>query len=131
MNHKLIAAMLFAVLSLGIIQAQNEVSYDSVDPSGQTVVYWHQYSDDSSQAITMAALVEQFNSTNEYGITVETIHQGGYGDIEALMNTAILSGELPNLVAGYANAVAGWANEGVVVDINLLLNSPRVGYPGR
>ena len=75
----------------------------------------------------MGALIEEFNSSNEYGITVEAIHQGGYGDIEALMNTAILSGELPNLVAGYANAAAGWANEGVVVDINLLLNSPEWG----
>ena len=105
------------------------MSYEGVDPSGQTVVYWHQYSDDSSQAETMAALVEEFNSSNEYGITVETIHQGSYGPIQDLMNTAILSGELPNLVAGYANAAAGWANEGVVVDINLLLNSPEWGIP--
>ena len=114
---------------LGLVQAQGDTSYEGVDPSGQTVVYWHQYSDDSSQANTMAALVDEFNSTNDYGITVETIHQGSYGPIEDLMNTAILAGELPNLVAGYANAVAGWANEGVVVDINLLLNSPEWGIP--
>ncbi len=127
MNRFLIAMLMLLTLGLGLVQAQGDMSYEGVDPSGQTVVYWHQYSDDSSQAETMAALVADFNSSNEYGITVETIHQGSYGPIQDLMNTAILSGELPNLVAGYANAVAGWANEGVVVDINLLLNSPHWG----
>ena len=129
MYKKLTIILMFSVLSLGLVRAQNEVSYDGVDPSGQTVVYWNQYSDDSTQENTMSALIEEFNGSNEYGITVEAIHQGGYGDIQALMNTAILSGELPNLVAGYANAAAGWANEGVVVDINLLLNSPEWGIP--
>jgi len=127
MNRFLLAMLMFLTLGLGLVQAQGDMSYEGVDPSGQTVVYWHQYSDDSSQVETMAALVADFNSSNEYGITVETIHQGSYGPIQDLMNTAILSGELPNLVAGYANAVAGWANEGVVVDINLLLNSPHWG----
>ncbi len=122
-------AILLLALGLGMAQAQGDIDYEGIDPSGQTVVYWHQYSDDSSQANTMTALIEDFNSNNEYGITVEAVHQGHYGTIEDLMNTAILSGELPNLVAGYANAVAGWANEGVVVDINLLLNSPAWGIP--
>ena len=126
MKAKLIItfALLLLLPALALTQ---DMSYEGVDPSGQNVVYWHQYSDDSSQANTMTALIEDFNANNGYGITVEALHQGHYGTIEDLMNTAILSGELPNLVAGYANAVAGWANEGVVVDINLLLNSPEWG----
>ncbi len=129
MKTKMTIALMFCILTLGLVQAQSTTDYEGVDPSGQTVVYWHQYSDDSSQAETMSALIEEFNSDNEYGITVEAIHQGSYSPIQDLMNTAILSGELPNLVAGYANAIAGWANEGVVVDINELLNSPMWGIP--
>ncbi len=129
MKIRVIVALLLLVLGLGLTSAQDARSYEGVDPSGQTVVYWHQYTEDSSQGDTMAVLIADFNSSNEYGITVEALHQGSYGPIEDLMNTAILSGELPNLVAGYANAVAGWANEGVVVDLNLLLNSPQWGIP--
>ena len=129
MKTRMIIALMLCVLTLGLVQAQSTTDYESIDPSGQTVVYWHQYSDDSSQAETMSALIEDFNSSNEYGITVEAIHQGSYSPIQDLMNTAILAGELPNLVAGYANAIAGWANEGVVVDINQLLNSPQWGIP--
>ena len=127
MKKLVIVSLLLLMLSIGLAQAQGDMDYEGIDPSGQTVVYWHQYSDDSSQANTMATLIEDFNSSNGYGIAVEAHHQGHYGTIEDLMNTAILSGELPNLVAGYANAVAGWASEGVVVDINLLLNSPAWG----
>ena len=129
MKTRMIIALMLCVLTLGLVQAQSTTDYESIDPSGQTVVYWHQYSDDSSQAETMSALIVEFNSSNEYGITVEAIHQGSYSPIQDLMNTAILAGELPNLVAGYANAIAGWANEGVVVDINQLLNSPQWGIP--
>ena len=129
MKKLTLVLLLLFTLSIGIAQAQGDTNYEDFDPTGQTVVYWHQYTEDSSQADTMAALIDEFNSSNEYGITVEDLHQGSYGPIEDLMNTAILSGELPNLVAGYANAVAGWANEGVVVDINLLLNNPQWGIP--
>ncbi len=129
MKTKMTIALLFCLLTLGLVQAQGATDYESVDPSGQTVVYWHQHAEDGSQGDTMARLIEDFNSSNDYGITVEAIHQGHYGTIQDLMNTAILSGELPNMVAGYANAAAGWANEGVVVDINELLNSPQWGIP--
>ena len=130
MIKKLLITLMLVLPGLGLVQAQN-MNYEDIDPSGQTVVYWHQYSDDSSQADTMAALVEEFNSMNEYGITVETIHQGSYSPIQDLMNTAILSGEMPNLVAGYANAIAGWANEGVRGRYQLAAQQPAVGYPGR
>lgn len=127
MKNLLLSAALLFMLGFSLVQAQGGM-YEGIDPSGQTVVYWHQYSEDSSQDNTMSALIADFNGGNEYGITVEAIHQGHYGTIEDLMNTAILSGELPNLVAGYANAVAGWANEGLVVDIDALLNDPQWGF---
>ena len=127
MKNALFVTVLLLALGIGLVQAQDSM-YEGIDPSGQTVVYWHQYSEDSTQDNTMSALIADFNSSNEYGITVEAIHQGHYGTIEDLMNTAILSGELPNLVAGYANAVAGWANEGLVVDIETLLNDPQWGF---
>jgi len=127
MKNALLGAVLLFILGFSLVQAQDSM-YEGIDPSGQTVVYWHQYSEDSSQDNTMSALIADFNRNNEYGITVEAIHQGHYGTIEDLMNTAILSGELPNLVAGYANAVAGWANEGLVVDIEGLLNDPQWGF---
>jgi len=50
-----------------------------VDPSGQTVVFWHQHTKDREAALN--AIVEKFNQTNEFGITVKAEYQGGYSDI--------------------------------------------------
>ncbi|MCA9909929.1 MAG: hypothetical protein KC519_14830, partial [Anaerolineae bacterium] len=94
--------LLVIVLFTSAAFAQDDMA--GIDPSGQTIVYWNQFT--SAQLETMTALVDRFNSTNEYGITVETLPQGNYNDIRELMNASIISGELPNLVAGYGNDAA-------------------------
>src|SRR5688572_26474645 len=105
-----VSVVLVFAMGLGVIRAQDSI--EGVDPTGQTIVYWHQYQNESAQGNTIAAIVEQFNSTNEYGITVEASFQGSYGDLSALVNAGITSGELPNLVAGYANDAASYARDG-------------------
>jgi multiple sugar transport system substrate-binding protein len=122
----LFIVILALALSFTAVNAQEDLS--GIDPTGATVVYWHQYSPDSAQGNTIAALIEQFNTTNEYGITVEGLHQGSYGDIQGLMDAGIVSGELPTLVAAFTNAAADWAADGVVVDMNLYYADATWGF---
>lgn len=121
----LMALLVVFVLGVGLVSAQDDLS--GVDPSGAQVVYWHQYND-GPQLETMTALIEEFNSTNEWGITVEGLPQGSAGDIRELMTAAIISGETPNLTAGFQNDAASYALEGVVVDLNPYYNDPTWGY---
>lgn len=123
--RKLIVLSLLLVLLAGMTSAQ-EGDLSGVDPSGQTVVYWHQYNGDP-QLATMNALIEEFNSTNEWGITVEGTAQGNYNDIRDLMNAAIISGELPNLVAGYQNDAMSYFRDGAAVDLNPYVNDATYG----
>jgi sn-glycerol 3-phosphate transport system substrate-binding protein len=51
-----------------------EGAYAGVDPTGQTVVWWHQHS--GSREEKLLALIAEFNESNEYGITVEAQNQG-------------------------------------------------------
>ncbi|MFN8449649.1 MAG: extracellular solute-binding protein [Anaerolineae bacterium] len=118
---------LVLVFALGVsaISAQGDI--ESVDPTGQTITYWHQYQPESAQGTTIAAIVEQFNSTNEWGITVDASYQGSYGPIGELINAGIVSGELPNLVAGYANAAASYMRDNAAVDLAPYINSEKWG----
>lgn len=98
----------------------------AVDPSGQTVQFWHVWGTGSTGE-GMQALVDEFNATNEWGITVEAVDQGAYRDLEDAMNAAIQSGDVPNAVVGYTNALDTWYSVDVIADMNSYIADPDWG----
>jgi len=80
-------------------EPEPEVPYADVDPSGQEVIYWHQHS--RAREETLLEIVDEFNNTNEWGITVNAEYQGGYGDIFNKMLGVINTSDAPNLVVAY------------------------------
>ncbi len=98
----------------------------AIDPSGQTVVFWHVWYSEPVKS-GMVALVDEFNATNEWGITVEALDQGNYSDTEDLMNAAIQSGDLPDLVVAYGNALANWHSVDVIIDLDPYIDDPDWG----
>lgn len=104
-------------------------NFADVDPSGVTITYWHQYNN-PYQLSVISGLVDAFNARNPYGITVNAIAQGNYNDIRTAMNNAIVSGDLPNLVAGFNNDGLSYDLDGAVVDLNPYFNDAKWGYTG-
>ena len=79
---------------------------DDIDLEGATVIFWHQHS--GAREEELAKIVEDFNATNEYGITIEAINEGGYGDIYNKMIAGLTSGEVPGLIVAYQNQAAAY-----------------------
>jgi len=103
-----------------------EGAYAGVDPTGQTVVWWHQHT--GSREEKLLALLDEFNSTNEYGITLDPQNQGGYDEIRDKVNSSIAAGELPAaLLVGYQNDQSFYQLNDVLVDLNTLMNDPTWG----
>jgi multiple sugar transport system substrate-binding protein len=98
----------------------------AIDPTGQTVSFWHVWGTGLPNE-TMLAVVDEFNATNEWGITVEAVDQGGYSNLEDAFNAAIQSGDLPDLAVGYTNAVANWYSVDAVADLAPFMNDPALG----
>lgn len=97
-----------------------------VDPSGQTVSFWHVWGTGTTgEGLTV--LVDEFNATNEWGITVDAVDQGRYSDLEDAMNAAIQSGDVPNIVVGYTNALDTWYSVDVMADMNDFINDEYWG----
>jgi multiple sugar transport system substrate-binding protein len=94
-------------------------------PEGSTVQFWHVYSDEPGEGLQ--ALVDEFNETNEYGITVEAFNQGNYSDVEDKINAGIQSGDLPDVVMAYTNALTDWYSVDSVVDLNPYINDEEYG----
>ena len=64
-----------------VTEAPVEEAKPSIDPTGQTVSFWHVWGTGLPNE-TMLAIVDEFNASNEWGITVEAVDQGGYSDLE-------------------------------------------------
>jgi multiple sugar transport system substrate-binding protein/sn-glycerol 3-phosphate transport system substrate-binding protein len=103
-----------------------EAPKPSVDPTGQKVAFWHVWGTGLPNE-TMLAIVDDFNKTNKWGITVEAVDQGKYANLEDAFNAAIQSGDLPDLVTGYTNAMANWYAVDAVVDLTPYVNDSFFG----
>lgn len=113
-------------------EAEEEVAEEPEEPSmldslqGLTVTFWHVWGQGLPNE-TMLAIVDEFNATNEYGITVEALDQGRYSDAENAMNAGIQSGDLPNSTVGYTNALASWYSVDALVDLNQFVEDEEFG----
>ncbi len=107
-------------------QAPTEPPKPAIDPTGQTITFWHVWGQ-GQPSETMAAIVDEFNKTNEWGITVEAVDQGRYGDLEDAFNAAIQSGDVPDIVVGYTNALANWFAVDAIVDLRPFVDDPDFG----
>lgn len=104
-----------------------EVTEEPAAPAfeGVTVQFWHVYSDAPGEALQ--GLVDEFNTTNEYGITVEALNQGGYSDVEDKVNAGIQSGDLPDVVMAYTNTMTDWYSVGYIADLNPMIADADYG----
>jgi multiple sugar transport system substrate-binding protein len=100
-----------------------EGEWAGVDPSGQTVIWWHNHTGSRDEQLT--ALLAQFD---ECGITVVSQSQGGYDEIRDKVNASIAAGEQPAaLIAGYQNDQAFYQLNDALVDLNTLIDDPKWG----
>jgi len=106
-------------------EAPDAVGLSGVDPSGQTITYWHQHSREREEGL--AAMVERFNATNEWGITVNAEHAGSYNDIYNKMVTAIAGNQLPDLVVAYQNQSAAYEYAEALTDLTDYVSHPTWG----
>ncbi|HZJ10550.1 MAG TPA: extracellular solute-binding protein, partial [Trueperaceae bacterium] len=122
----ILAALLAALLAFtaGPALAQ-EQDYENVDPSDQTVTFWHQHTREREAALQ--EIITEFNVTNDYEITVVAEYQGGYGDIFQKMLALLGTDDTPNIVVAYQNQSATYQLVDGMVDMRPLVNSEKWG----
>jgi len=91
------------------------------------ITYWHQHS--GSRETELLKIIDLFNETNEYGITMTATYQGGYGDIFTKMLPILNTLEVPDVVVGYQNQTATYQLAGAMFDLNELMDNPTWGMP--
>jgi ABC-type glycerol-3-phosphate transport system substrate-binding protein len=100
-------------------------TFGAIDPSRQELVFWHVYTGDQEQLLL--ELVEQFNSTNEWGIRVVAEYGGDAGELMAKNLHAMALGTPPDLSIAYPQQVAAYAQADAVEPLDDYTNSPQYG----
>jgi len=122
-----LALVLLAPLAVagGAAEGATKSALVDVDPTGATVVYWHQHSRAREDALNK--MIAEFNSTNQWKITVKGEYAGGYSDIYNKMIAAIAGGAKPDLVVAYQNQASGYQVSDALVDLNPYVGDKKWG----
>ncbi len=121
-NKNLLTLLGLALLGGALAQSD---TYGGVDPSGQTVTFWHQLTGTPEKVLQR--IVADFNKTNKYGVTVKPQFQGNYADIYQKMLPLLGTPAVPDLVVAYQNQAASYQLAGALLDLNPLVNSQKWG----
>ncbi len=99
---------------------------DEIDLNGAQVVFWHRY-DSGGRQETMDEICADFNTNNEYGITVECLPIGHYGILYNNMIAGLTTGEVPGLVVAYQNQAAAYQVADGLVSADPYINDAVYG----
>jgi len=88
------------------------------------ITFWHGMSNTQEEVLTQ--LTNEFNSSNEYGITVTLVNQGSYGDLSQKLQASAAADGLPDMAQAYNN----WLNPYIdkVVDLSDFVASDYDNY---
>ena len=100
--------------------------YADVVPATE-ITFWHQHSGD--RETSLLEIVDEFNATNDYGITLTAEYAGGYGDIFTKMLPILNTADVPDIVVGYQNQIATYQLADSIWNMNEVIDSPTWGMP--
>ena len=93
-------------------------SYENVNPTGAEATVWYRVSRDNQIAF-MDMLTKEFNNNNPFGIKINAVSAGHYGQIFTKFVNLIGTEELPDMVVGYQNQLALFNMPGAESLINM------------
>ena len=101
--------------------------WEAVDPSGQSIVFWHGQQYDREQVLL--DLVAEFNASNPWSIQVQAVSHPGQNDLFYAVRDSLNTAAAPDLTYLFQNQAATLQRFDGLVDLNSLLHSPRWGIP--
>jgi len=104
-----------------------EDPWAGVEPAKE-ITFWHNHSGDR-EAILLK-IVDDFNATNEYGITLTAEVAGSYSDIYKKMLPVLNTADVPDIVVGYQNQIAMYQLADAIWDMNEIIDNPTYGLSG-
>jgi multiple sugar transport system substrate-binding protein len=105
---------------------ESDLQVDLQELEGTEVEFWHVWPGETGQ--TIKSLTDEFNRSNQWGISAEASYQGNFDQLSGAVSTSITTGAFPDLVIGYTHQAQSWDMVlNTVVDLEDYVNDPRWG----
>lgn len=108
------------------LQPTRSLGVDPASLRGAAVRLWHPWSGELDKALQK--LAAEYNASNEWGINVQVESQANLDNLAAKMQTAIQSGEAPDLAVGYIYQALAWKDGRDLTDLDPYVNDPQWGF---
>ncbi len=92
---------------------------------GITVEAWYPWF--GVEASLFESEVEDFNRTNEWGISVDAVGQGSYAQLYDSITTALATPQRPQVAIALPAQALQWDAQGYVADLTEYVNDPQYG----
>ncbi len=103
------------------IPTQN-VEIDEASLRGITVNFWHTWPEEQ-----IMPLVEEFNRTNSWGITIKPWYQSNSAHLSDNVRRALLENDAPQLTLGYTDQAADWDGQGNLANLDDFIGDHQWG----
>ena len=129
MKKRLLAALLSSALVMTTLAgcSSKSGSSDMVTELTEpiTIEMWHYMN--GGQAEVLNEIIEDFNATNDKGITVNAISQGSIVDLNKKVISAAQSNSLPAIINVYPDIATGLIEDKKLVNLSSFINDKNVG----
>lgn len=129
MKKRLLAALLSSALVMTTLAgcSSKSGSSDMVTELTEpiTIEMWHYMN--GGQADALNSIIEDFNATNDKGITVNAISQGSIVDLNKKVISAAQSNSLPAIINVYPDIATGLIEDKKLVNLSSFINDKNVG----
>jgi multiple sugar transport system substrate-binding protein len=92
---------------------------------GIQVKVWYPWSGATGAA--MQAVLDEFNRTNQWGISVQASGYEGFGRLDEAVESALVTGSLPDVLVDYGYQAQHWDGSGVLTDLTPYVTDPVWG----
>ena len=106
--------------------AVGTLNVDAESLRGTTVTVWHPWFGPEASVLELQAA--EFNSSNEWGITIITVGQDNYAELFSTVSSSLAAPDKPNLVIGLPEHALHWDSQSGVTDWNPYLLDPQWGW---
>ena len=96
------------------------------DLQGVSLAFWHAWTGASGEVTQ--SLVDDFNRSNPWGITVDAAAKGSYDQVSEQITAAQENDQLPDITTSYGYQALEWVSSGVsLVDLSAYVDDPVWG----